>query len=406
MYSENNYLLRFLKFCKEFVRPVFAPPLDSVRPSIRAFHRRLRYFFAWTFSLISNLLLPVSPDKKRLLLIYDTSKQPFSIGDILTMQAVSLATRKKYNVDKIDFAIIFDPNDPASTDSAFDSITSENVLYHLSSVLPVAQANQHLGSLFIFDSYLHLQRYVADCVDLYHLWPSRWKYAVGDYLFYDAFDEVFYDYFKTHGSIVQLTCRPFLVEWARAFYHDHLSQLVPVTVNIRNNKLFQTHRNSILEVWLQFFEYCESRYPVKFIIICSWNEIDERLRGCSNVLLAKDHRTGIEQDLALIHTSAIHMGVGSGPYMMAIFNSKPYFIANNSQGLDNFKSPDMIVEIEPGIQQFCFSGPLQRMSNGVETVDLLITEFARMWQAVDLKHWQSHKNIESKYGSKIETWLR
>lgn len=355
---------------------------------------------------MGKLLFPVSSNKKRLLVIYDTSSQPFNIGDILIMQAASLALREKHHVDKVDFALIYDPIDPAATHPAFDSITERNVVYHLASILPIAQVNQHLGSLLLFDSDLHLQRYVADSADLYIIWPSGWKFGSGDYLYYEAFDQVFYEYYKKHGSVVQLTCRPFLADWARTFYDEHVYPQVPVTVNIRNNMLFQTHRNASLDAWCEFFKYCECRYPAKFVVVCAWSEIDERLRNCTNVMIAKDYHTGIEQDLALIHTSAIHMGVGSGPMSMAWFDTKPYLMVNTVYGPDHFKHSDMVVEIEPGIQRFCFAGPLQRIFAGVETTELLINEFARMWGAVDLPRWQSRVNPENKAEADLHTWLR
>jgi hypothetical protein len=391
-------LKRFLALSKEIVRPVLGP--------IYHFVRRFLRFLTWTFSAMGNLLLPVSAEKRRLLIIFDTSSQPFNIGDILIMQAVSLALREKHGVGKVDFALIYDPYDPAAFDPAFNSINDRNVIYHLASILPVAQVNQHLGSLLLFDSDLHLQRYVADSADLYQVWPSGWKFASQDYLYYEAFNQVFYEYYKKHGSIMRLTCRPFLVDWARTFYHDHVCQQVPVTVNIRNNMLFQTYRNATLDAWLEFFKYCESRYPVKFIVICAWSEIDERLRNCSNVMIAKDYHTGIEQDLALIHTSAIHMGVGSGPMSMAWFNTSPYLMVNTVYGPNYFKHPDMVVEIEPGIQRFCFAGPLQRIVAGVETTELLIDEFARMWVAVDLQRWQSTVNLVKESETELHTWLR
>lgn len=388
---------KFLKFSKDIARPLIGPSYHSVKRFFR--------FLTWTFKAMDNLLFPVPSKKKRLLLIYDTSSQPFNIGDILIMQAASLALREKHNVDRVDFALVYDPADPAAADPVFASITDRNALFHLASILPVAQVNQHLGSLMLFDSDLHLQRYVADSADLYHVWPSGWRYASRDYLYYVVFNEVFYEYYKKHGTVMQLTCRPFLLNWAKTFFLDHVLSQVPVTVNIRNNQMFQTHRNSSLDVWLEFFKYCESRYPAKFVVICAWSEIDDRLRSCSNVILAKDYHTGVEQDLALIHASAIHMGVGSGPVSMAWFSTKPYLMVNTVYGVNYFKHPDMLVDMEPGIQRFCFAGPLQRIVASAETTDLLVNEFGRMWNSVDLQHWQALEKSEEK-SDEMHTWLR
>ena len=394
---QPSRLKEFLKVSKDIARPIIGPSYHSIKRFFR--------FLTWTSRALGNLMFSVPPGKKRLLLIYDTSSQPFNIGDILIMQAASLALREKHSVDRVDFALVYDPADPASADPVFASITDRNALFHLASILPVAQVNQHLGSLMLFDSDLHLQRYVADSADLYHVWPSGWRYASRDYLYYVVFNEVFYDYYKKHGAVMQLTCRPFLVGWANTFYQDHVFPQVPVTVNIRNNQMFQTHRNSSLDVWFEFFKYCESRYPAKFIVICAWSEIDDRLRDCSNVIMVKDHHTGVEQDLALIHASAIHMGVGSGPVSMAWFNTKPYLMVNTVYGPNYFKHPDMLVDMAPGIQRFCFAGPLQRIVASAETTELLINEFAHMWSAVDLQLWQAPANPQKK-SDEMHTWLR
>lgn len=395
--TKPGRLKKFLKVSKDIARPIIGPSYHSIKRFFR--------FLTWTSRAMGNLLFSVPPEKKRLLLIYDTSSQPFNIGDILIMQAASHALREKHNLDRVDFALVYDPVDPAAADPVFASITDRNALFHLASILPVAQVNQYLGSLMLFDSDLHLQRYVADSADLYHVWPSGWRYASRDYLYYVVFNEVFYEYYKKHGTVMQLTCRPFLVDWANTFYLDHVFPKVPVTVNIRNNQMFQTHRNSNLDVWLEFFKHCESRYPAKFIVICAWSEIDDRLRDCPNVILAKDYHTGVEQDLALIHASAIHMGVGSGPVSMAWFNTKPYLMVNTVYGPNYFKCSDMLVDMAPGIQRFCFAGPLQRIVASAETTELLINEFAHMWSAVDLQHWQALANPQKK-SDEMHTWLR
>ena len=368
--------------------------------------RRVARFVTWIFPALGKLFLPIPANERRLLAIYDTSSQPFSVGDILIMQAASLALREKHRVDLVDFALVYDPRHPASSDPAFARIREDNAMYHLASILPVAQVNQHLGSLFVFNSHSHLERFIADSADLYHVWPSGWKYASRDYLYYAAFNEAFYEHYKDHGSIPQLSCRPFLREWAQTFYREHVHPHVPITVNVRNNKAFHTHRNLRLECWLDLFRHCETRYPAKFVVVCAWSEIDDRLRECANVIIAKDYHTGIEQDLALINTSAIHLGAGSGPVTMAWFSNKPYLMVNTAYAPDHFSHPDMVVQEEENIQRFWFAGPLQHIAGGVETTELLIREFERMWGTVEVRLWQSPANIDADRGAEVPSWLR
>lgn len=366
--------------------------------------RRLVRFVAWMLSAMSGPFLTELSRNRRLLLVFDTYSQPFNIGDILILQEGSLVLRERHHIDLVDFAIVYDPKDPAASDPAFSSITEGNALYHLASILPVAQVNQHLGSLFLFNSHRNLERFIADNADYYQIWPSAWKFGAREYLYYAVFNELLYDHYKKHGSIPHLTCRRFLADWARAFYQNHVQPSVAVTVNVRNNPVFHTHRNLRMECWLEFFRHCEARYPAKFVIICARAEIDERLRQCANVVIAKDHHTGIEQDLALIHASAIHMGAGSGPISMAWFSDKPYLMVNTVYGPDYFAHPEMIHQEDAKVQRFWFAGPLQRITEGPETTQVLIREFARMWAAVDAQRWQSRANLDA--GSEIPTWLR
>ena len=368
--------------------------------------RRLAGFARWALPSVGRLLGPASPGERRLLMVYDTASQPFNIGDILIMQEGSLILREKHGIDVVDFALVYDPKRPAIPEPAFSSITEGNAVYHLASVLPVAQVNQHLGSLFLFDSHRRLERFIADNADAYRVWPSAWKYAGGEYLYYAFFNELMYEHYRTHRSIPHLTCRPFLREWAAVFYRNHVLPQIAVTVNVRNNPAFHTHRNLLLDRWVEFFEYCEKRYPAKFVVLCARSEIDDRLRGRPNVLIAKDHHTSVEQDLALIQASAVHMGAGSGPASMAWFGDKPYLMVNTVYGPGYFAHSGMIVQEEPNIQRFWFARPLQRIAGGPETTELLVREFERMWAAADVQKWRSAMGGGEEPASEAPTWLR
>lgn len=368
--------------------------------------RRSAWFLAWLFPALGELLLPKPASERRLLVIYDLFSQPFSVGDILVVQEASLVLRERHAVDVVDFAIVYDPRHPAQSGPAFTSITKDNALFNLASILPVAQVNQHLGSLFVFNSHRHLERFIVDNTDRYLVWPSGWKFATREYLFKTVFEDLLHNHFQQHGSIPHLACRPFLADWAKAFYEEHVYPQVPVSVNIRNNKAFQTHRNAHLECWLKFFAYCEPRYPAKFVIICAKIEVDDRLRACANVIIAKDYQTGVEQDLSLIHGSAFHMGSDSGPACMAIFSDKPYLVVNTAMRPNYFSNPEIFQQDSDGLRRFAFSGPLQRFGAGVETTAFLIKEFTRMWEAVGLQRGQSEVDIERKTEAEVHNWLR
>jgi len=371
--------------------------------------RRLLWFFMWVTPRVSHLVMPNAAGRQRVLLIYDTSTQPFSVGDILICQEAALVLCEKYKLNVVDFVILFDPVSPGASNPVFaKAITKGSVMYHLASLLPLIQVNQNLGSFFVLNSREQLVRLIADNADQYVVWPEGWRVAIHEYLNPLVFNKLLVEYYDQHGSIPHLSCSRLLMDWAAQFYRRHVTPQVAVTVNLRNNPAWDTHRNSQIDSWLALFSYCERRYPVKFVILCARAEIDARLRQCSNVLLAKDHDSTIEQDLALLQMSAMHMGAGSGPVSMAWFGAKPYLMIDNAAIMDGdfYKHDHMVVHVENNVRRFWFATEDQRIHVGIETEELLIREFERMFQVLDVQAWQHSINTAPELGDQLNSWLR
>ena len=83
--------------------PLRKPIGYVVRKFKRAF-RRLSWLVAPALTWRSS-----NEKDRRLLIIYDFSTQPFSIGDILIVQEASLVLRENFDVHTIDFAFVYDP---------------------------------------------------------------------------------------------------------------------------------------------------------------------------------------------------------------------------------------------------------------------------------------------------------
>ncbi len=314
--------------------------------------------------------------RTRLLLIYDFSSQPFSLGDILIFQEVALVLRNMRNLDTVDIALVYDPSKPAVADPAFAYVSPENFLFHLSSILPAAQVNPYLGSLLLFDSHRRMEAYVADNIEDYYVWPSLGDYVSHEYLFYDCFNRLFTDYFSEHGELPVLNSRSAVSSWALKFMQQHAASAVPVSVQLRRNPATPA-RNSDYDSWIRFFRYCENRYPVKFIILCSPSEIDPLMRDLPNVVIAKDQHTTLEQDLGLIEASSIHMGPSSGPGTMALFSRKPFCMF----GFDvSFSLLNGFIEDAHRIRYF-FSTREQYWIRQTETYELLVQEFEYLWSS-------------------------
>ena len=315
---------------------------------------------------------------RRVLMIYDFASQPLSVGDLLIFQEASLIVRETQGLDVIDFALVYDPDNPVVSDQAFSHVTPDNFLFHLSSIFPAVQVNAHLGSLFVFDSHSFLESFIAANASRYHVWPPPILYAGREYLFYHCFNSVFFDFFNERGFLPELKPRPVARSWAREFIAEHAGSRRAGTVQLRNNPK-TPDRNSNYDCWLDFFRYCARTHPVTFIVICSPSEIDPRLRSSPNVVIAKDHFTNLEQDLALIEAADFHMGPSSGPATIAQFNRKPYCMFSwdlNSRLLKGLARDGQR-------HRFVFSTPLQSWMSEKETTDTLIAEFERIWPAVD-----------------------
>lgn len=360
---------------------------------------RIKWLVSWFVQRVTDL--SVSHKKQRLLIIYDLTCQPFSVGDVLVVQEAALVLREKYDVQYVDFAIVYD-SEKVSPNQVFSSITKDNVFYNIPPLLSAAQVNKYLGSLFLFNSHSQAYRFMADNAESYHIWPSGRQIAMRDYVYYQTFNELLYSYFEKNKTIPKLSSRQFISDWATNFIAETVYPDIPITINLRNNKCFGTNRNSVFESWLIFFEYCEGRFPAKFIIICSISEIDDRFRKLSNVIFSKDYYTNTEQELSLIENAEFHMGASSGMATIALFNSKPFLIVNSDLVIKDYRG---IIK-DGNFLRFFFSTSLQQFAIGKETPELLIAEFLKMWKTIDVETCResTYKSTVSK--DKLHSWLR
>lgn len=314
---------------------------------------------------------------RRLLLIYDFATQPFSIGDILIFQEAALVLRERHGLGQVDVAGVYDPARPVVPDPAFAHIEAENFLFHLAGILPAAQVNPHLGSIFLFDSHRRLEAYIADNAGQYYIWPSLEQYAKGEYLFYYCFDELFAEHHARHGMLPPLRSRPAALAWARRFIRKHAGTAVPVTIQLRRNPA-NPDRNSDYDAWISFLRECADRYPARFFVICGRSELDPRLREIPNVTVVKEYCTSLEEDLALLEAGALHMGVASGPATMVHFSRKPYCIFKW-----DLKAGALKTVLKEGERYyFRFAAPLQSWLIVGETPELLRREFQRLWEGL------------------------
>lgn len=289
---------------------------------------------------------------------------------MLIFQEAALVLREMHGINVVDFALVYEPSNPVVADPAFSHINADNFSLHLSTVLPTVQFNRYLGSLLIFDSHGFLDSFIADNARVYHTWPPRILYAGREYLFYYCLNTLFYGFFEERGYLPALIPREVVRTWARGFIREHAGSLSAATVQLRKNSK-TPERNSKYDCWLEFFRYCAEKRPIKFFVICAPSEIDPRLRQLPNVVVAKDHFTTLEQDLALIETADFHMGTASGPSTIAQFNRKPYCVFSWKINPELFRG----VTRHNHRHRFYFSTEFQNWISDEETTESLISEF-------------------------------
>lgn len=335
--------------------------------------------------------------EKRILIIYDFSVQPLAVGDILYFQIASLILKEKLQTGKIDFAFVFDPKIPIGV-SHFEHIKPEDFLSNFLSFFPTVLINPHIGSLMVFNSRTDLAQYINKFKEEYEIWPAEWLSGRAKYMFYEI-NSLIVDFIATGEKLPLLECHQTLTNWSLEFYKKYLYPYVPISVQLRNNRHIDPSRNNNPETWRAFFTYCEKRYPVKFIIIGNADEIDDRIKNLPNVIIAKDYQTRIDQDLALIQLSAFHMGANSGPIVKAIFYNKPYFF---SRIPISQMYPEKMYRMDGDYFSFTFGNDQQKGYVGIETTEILINEFERMWEVIEVDNWW--KNECKKNENIINYW--
>lgn len=336
---------------------------------------------------------------RRLLAVYDLSVQPFSVGDLINFQAGSMMKCTGYDLNAIDFCFISDPNRPPLDPVFSRMMCDNNRLHNLFTILPLLQLNPRIGSIHVFDSYQGLQDHLTEHQAQYECWPTSEQLDTNSYSYYEII-ELLEQCHRDKQSLPRLSLPEALINWNAGFLRNHVAPLIPVTVNLRNNPHFHTYRNSDILAWTSFFNYCQDRYPVKFIVLCSRCEVFQELRSCPNVVVAKDHGTSLEQDMALIMSSAFHIGAASGPTMIPILSDKPYSIVNCGSILDILPS---LVRKSEQVATFSFAGELQRIILVPETLDILMHEFEAIWHSRDWSNWSTASTADGADGL---NWLK
>jgi hypothetical protein len=323
--------------------------------------------------------------------IYHFQEHAGYLGDMMEFMAVLNVIREENGLEKVDLCYVDDrsnPNRPISRERLESSPQFKAMMVSLRGLLP------SLGAVFEFDSdsafemffRTHYRKYVCwPQYSLLHSWPSKVNYArhsergfayPNTYAPIDVF-------FQVHGRLPFLSCPPRALEWARNFVTQHVSPAVPIAAQIRFNPE-SPYRNTDLAAWTEFFRRMQAHSAIKFVIVCRHEEIIPELRALPNTVYAKDHGSGILEDLALVQVSHFSMFPDSGFCTFPWFCGLPslYF---GKRKLD-FAQRRMRDVDGNGLR---FLSSLQRRIWGEYTVETLEKEFWALWKDLEAARWRN-----------------
>jgi hypothetical protein len=288
-----------------------------------------------------------------LLLEYNLSYQPLSIGDVLLTHEMGLCLLRERGLRSMRFAFTYDPSRPVVADRAYGHITTANFHEH---VAPIRRVAACLRSVAGESLQTHEQFAAMDKTGL-----SRWPVDEKRYLHYVILEQIVAHYRKT-GSVPA-------PEIAATDCFKIALPTCYVSVQLRRNPR-KTRRNSNYEAWLAF---CADHSETQFVLIGGGDEVDERFR-LPNVTLSKDSGSDAATDLAIVQGAVAHMGASSGPLAMVQFSRKPYRIIGPVIHEGIFAG----YEQQNGRGRFAYSAPNQWYVEQRETPELLNREFHEM----------------------------
>lgn len=306
------------------------------------------------------------------------------------------------------YDICFIANCDKDSGNLFNALVDKyNKLHYLLKLVDTLQINTGLESIHCCHDYVEFyELYKVKKSGGALVWPELSAIQEKEYLHYRIYTEL--HFFKQEfGLLPSVFNSSPLTQWAHTFFGNNTCPFLPVTVNLRNNKLFCGHRNALIESWLGFFSHCHNTFPVQFIVICAKSEIDERLYRHPNVIIAKAFNTSIAQDVALIANSLLHLGSASGPATISPFVTHPSLITNCDMVpyMDHYNGALQFYRDDRHVR-FSFSNELQYYSTFPETTEYLVAEFEKLLNSVEIKTWEQTNRYWQNFQSEAAlSWL-
>ncbi|MFC1986964.1 hypothetical protein ACFLVH_00210 [Chloroflexota bacterium] len=345
--------------------------------------RPFRIPFRFLINLF-NLLSPRRP-RKVILGVWDYKNIPWSVGDFLVFIETLNVLKLKRGADKVDVCVVCDSENPAGKRD-YKNINSQNFRYYLFNLLPVISTSPYLGCVYQFDSRSELNSFLQKNINQYEIYPPVNQQLAETFNFYGgATLKEIQEFYREYGYIPYLAIDDYHLSWAYNFYKTTAQGLLPVVVSLRWHPQATTHRNAEREVWLAFFDLCQSAFPdVIFVVVGTHEEAFDELRQHSNVIVAKECGSTLLDDLALIRTSLLYMAEESGISIIALFSDVHYLLFGREEVARK------AMKLEPG-SNLGFATQHQKVfyaDSFITTPDSLLREFSNLYNQLDIDKWR------------------
>jgi len=316
----------------------------------------------------------------------DYNYQPINIGDFILNLLACSVLYKNNHLEYIDVNIISDPEFNHADPQLSSLLSHANKQRMIFDIIQLLQLLPNVKNIRFFKRTSELLADLNRSSDNNQVhWPPLEKLSNHEYIFYDSMQLVNNCILETH-TYPLLNFSDYQINYALQFYRKHVYPYVPITVNLRNNPFYHGHRNALLEEWKNFFVMAADVYPVKFVIISSFGEIDPEIANMKNVVYAKQHCTSLVDDLSLLFHSAFHLGNASGPSLINYYSEKPYHIFNCDMKPHVHLYRGALIADSDSLR-YSFATEYQKFGIVPETADEISRQFEKIWNSRDWLEW-------------------
>ncbi len=390
--NKRKYIDKAKEKLPDSWKPKFESLIDFLRYDFYLRWYKMKFLGSVNFIKYKLLKKPNPKDKKRILAITDFNAVSVALGAFIELQMRLLCEAYLSKADKIDFALVYNPERPATHWKYASWVTRDNFHLHLAETFPLLNLNPKLGSVLIFNSHGEFERFLEKNSQNYLLRPSFFDYVNKKSLFRGNYTFL-RDFYLKHGFLPKLEIPNFTCLWTKAFIKRYVKKdRFLVAVNLRSNPLLDLKRNASLDAWRELFIYCLERYPnVTFLILGRKSEVAEGLKS-PNVIFLQDFNVNIQHTLSFIKHSLFYMAVSSGPASFALLSeSIPYAIMS-------FRVPDIVHNyswFKPGTVLPWQNKEFQKLVWERETPEILIKEFEDLLGKVNKEKWRNELDLDS-----------